>query len=178
MLIGFGFFLESRWAEVLRIEAANLKLEERIAVKWRKAVARREAAAQAALARRERFQLRELAAIFIDARVDGRSHSPEEMILQTEKISRLQVAELEEMIAELHASSFPDDARAGIEAMLATALVTRCTEEPGHDELIHRFLMESLTVPAPEIVRALVAQITDPNLRSEVLLRLESSASP
>ena len=178
MLLGFGFFLKSRWAEIVRIEADNHKLESRIAVKWRKTVARREAAASATAERKERFQLRKLAAIFIDARVTGRSHDPEEMTRQTEKLSRLSVAELAEVIAELQASSFPDDARIGIETMLATALVARCSGEPSHDALIHRFLMKSPTMLAPEVARLLAGQMTDPELRADVLHRLETPAAP
>ncbi len=176
VFLGFGYFLKSRWLEVLKIEADNQLLEKQIAVKWRQSVARREAAALATAERNQRFQLRVLAAIFIDARVTGRSRNPEEMTHQTEKLSRLSVDELAAVIDELQASSFADDARIGIEAMLATALVARCTGETNHDPLIHRFLMNSRAIP--EIARSLVDQMTAPDLRADVLHRLESQASP
>ena len=175
--LGFGVFLKSRWEEVSRIEAANHKLERRIAVKWRKSVARREAAAQATAARKERFHLRKLAAIFIDDRVTGRPHDPAQLARQMEKLSRLSVDELAAVIDELQASSFPDDARTEIEAMLSTALVARCAGEPGHDALIHRFLMHSPVPPTPETARPLVALIADTQLRTEVVHRLEHPAA-
>lgn len=172
LFLGFGVFLKSRWTELARIDAANRALEVRITEKWRESVALREAATSATAARIERFQLRQLAAVFIDARVTGRGHDPEGLRCQSEKLSRLSVDELEVVIDELQASSFPDDARIGIETMLSTALVARCCDEPGHDSLIHRFLMNSPGPLGPEITRPLVALIADSKLRSEVIQQL------
>jgi hypothetical protein len=178
MLLGFGIILKSRWDEVARVEAANHKLETRIAVSWRKTVTKREAASHAVAARKERFQLRKLAAVYIDAQAEGRDRDAKKMAIQNEKLSKLSLPELAEVIDQLQASSFPDDTRKGIESMLAAVLIARCADEPGHDALIHRFLMRSPVALGPEITRPLIALIGDSRLRTEVAHRLANPAPP
>lgn len=176
--LGFGLFLKSRWNKVAALEAANHRLESRIASKWRQAVVRREAASSAIAARMERFHLRKLAAIFIDARVSDRPPDPEVMQRQSQKLARLSVDELAEVVDELQASSLPDDARTKIEAMLSTAMLARCVGDPDHDALIHRFLMNTPAPPGPDITRPLIALISDTRLRNEVARHLATPAPP
>jgi hypothetical protein len=178
VFLGFGIFLISRWDEVAKLEAANHTLEARIARIWRETVAKRLAATHSVEARKERFQLRKLASVLIDARAEMRTPDAEELALQDDKISKLTEEDLANVIDELQASEFPDDVRLEIVTMLAAALLDRGRGESGQDALIHRFFMKSRVTPALEISRPLVERMVDTDLRTEVLHRLKSPSSP
>ncbi|MES2474615.1 MAG: hypothetical protein V4640_02460 [Verrucomicrobiota bacterium] len=176
--LGFGLFLNSRFEQLAKVEQSNRLLEQRIAEKWAKTAAKHKAAALATEVRKNRFELRRLAALFISARVAKREVGTTELAVDAAKLSSMPADEFGAVVDELHAASFPKDTRMAVEAMLVRALADQCAAGSGKDALIHQVLMKTLAPPDPELTRSLIGQMEDTSLRREVIQRLELPAPP
>ena len=118
---------------------------------------------------KKRFELRKLAAVLIDAWVEKRDCDPEEMERYRTKIAEMPMDEWVAAMTELQESEFPEEVRNQIESMFLAG-----SDEVVHDERIRDLALGILKPTRPEIARTLALRISDPKIRAEVLLRLET----